>query len=75
MSYIQQSLTKGEHVVLQARISWWSQFPLIVLGLLFLAMLRKFVSLASHSLVDHSALPGYGLVVEEAEALIARAAV
>ncbi len=36
MSYIQQSLTKGEHLVLQARISWWSQLPLIILGFLLL---------------------------------------
>jgi uncharacterized membrane protein YdbT with pleckstrin-like domain len=39
MSYIQQSLTKGEQVVLQARISWWSQLPMLILGLLFLPLL------------------------------------
>jgi uncharacterized membrane protein YdbT with pleckstrin-like domain len=36
VSYIQNSLIKGEQVVLQARISWWSQLPLIVLGFLLL---------------------------------------
>src|SRR5260370_31276756 len=39
MSYIQQSLTKGEQVVLQARISWWSQLPLLILGFLLLPLL------------------------------------
>jgi uncharacterized membrane protein YdbT with pleckstrin-like domain len=36
MSYIEQSLTKGEEVIHQARISWFSQLPLIVLGFLLL---------------------------------------
>jgi uncharacterized membrane protein YdbT with pleckstrin-like domain len=39
MSYIQQSLTKGEQVVLQARISWWSQLPLLILGFLLLPVM------------------------------------
>lgn len=39
MSYIQQSLTKGEQVVLQARISWWSQLPMLILGFLLLPFL------------------------------------
>ena len=39
MSYIQQSLIKGEQVVLQARISWWSQLPLLILGLLLLPVM------------------------------------
>jgi uncharacterized membrane protein YdbT with pleckstrin-like domain len=39
MSYIQQSLTKGEQVILQARISWWSQLPLLILGFLLLPVM------------------------------------
>jgi membrane protein YdbS with pleckstrin-like domain len=39
MSYIQQSLTKGEQVVLQARISWWSQLPLLIFGFLLLPVM------------------------------------
>jgi uncharacterized membrane protein YdbT with pleckstrin-like domain len=39
MSYIQQSLIKGEQVVLQARISWWSQLPLLLLGFLLLPVM------------------------------------
>lgn len=39
MSYIQKSLIKGEQVVLQARISWWSQLPLMILGFLLLPVM------------------------------------
>lgn len=39
MSYVQQSLIKGEQAVMQARISWWSQLPLIVLGFLLLPVM------------------------------------
>ena len=39
MSYIQSSLIKGEQVVLQAHISWWSQLPLIILGFLLLPVM------------------------------------
>ncbi len=39
MSYIQQSLIKGEQIVLQARVSWWSQLPLLILGFLFLPVM------------------------------------
>ena len=36
MSYIDDSLIAGERVVHKARISWWSQFGLILVGLLLL---------------------------------------
>ena len=36
MSYIDQSLIEGENVVHRARVSWWSQFPLVFLGILTL---------------------------------------
>lgn len=36
MSYIDQSLIPGESVVHRARVSWWSQFPLVFLGILTL---------------------------------------
>jgi uncharacterized membrane protein YdbT with pleckstrin-like domain len=39
VSYIERSLIKGEHVVLQARISWWSQLPMMILGLLLLPVM------------------------------------
>ena len=38
MSYIQDSLIEGERVVHTARVSWWSQFGLIVLGLVLLVV-------------------------------------
>jgi uncharacterized membrane protein YdbT with pleckstrin-like domain len=39
VSYIQKSLIKGEQVVRQARISWWSQLPLMILGFLLLPVM------------------------------------
>lgn len=36
MTYIEKVLTSGEHVEYQARTSWWSQFPLLILGFLLL---------------------------------------
>jgi uncharacterized membrane protein YdbT with pleckstrin-like domain len=36
VSYIDDSLVEGERVLHSARISWWSQFGMIVLGLLLL---------------------------------------
>lgn len=38
MSYIDDSLIEGETLLHRARISWWSQFGLIVLGLLLLVV-------------------------------------
>jgi uncharacterized membrane protein YdbT with pleckstrin-like domain len=39
VSYVQQSLIKGEEIVRQARISWWSQAPLLILGFFLLPVL------------------------------------
>ncbi len=38
MSYIDDSLVEGETLIHRARMSWWSQFPLIVLGLVTLVI-------------------------------------
>ena len=38
MSYIDDSLIEGERVIHKARVSWWSQFGLIVLGLVTLVV-------------------------------------
>ena len=38
MSYIDDSLVEGEKLLHRARISWWSQFGLIVLGLVLLVV-------------------------------------
>jgi len=36
MSYIDDSLVAGENIVHRAHVSWWSQFGLVLLGLLTL---------------------------------------
>jgi uncharacterized membrane protein YdbT with pleckstrin-like domain len=36
VSYIDDSLVEGEHVVHRARIAWWSQAGLLVLGVILL---------------------------------------
>jgi uncharacterized membrane protein YdbT with pleckstrin-like domain len=36
MSYIDQSLIEGERIVHRGRMSWWSQFGLILLGIVTL---------------------------------------
>ena len=36
MSYIDESLIEGETVLHRARVSWWSQFGLLVLGVVLL---------------------------------------
>jgi uncharacterized membrane protein YdbT with pleckstrin-like domain len=46
MSYIDESLVEGEILVHRARMSWWSQFPLIVLGVVTLAIVVGIVFLA-----------------------------
>ena len=38
MSYIDESLIEGEVVLHRARISWWSQAGMVVLGVLLLAV-------------------------------------
>ena len=38
MSYIDDSLIEGEQIVHRARVSWWSQFPLVLLGVLTLVI-------------------------------------
>lgn len=36
MSYIDESLVAGETILHRARVSWWSQFGLVVLGIVLL---------------------------------------
>jgi uncharacterized membrane protein YdbT with pleckstrin-like domain len=36
VSYIEDSLVEGEKVIHRARVSWWSQFGLVVLGIVTL---------------------------------------
>ena len=38
MSYIDDSLIEGEKLLHRARISWWSQFGMLVLGVVLLAV-------------------------------------
>ena len=38
MSYIDDSLIEGESIIHRARVSWWSQFGLLVLGVLLLVV-------------------------------------
>ena len=38
MSYIDDSLIEGEQILHRARVSWWSQFGLVLLGILLLVV-------------------------------------
>ena len=38
MSYIDDSLIEGEKILHRARVSWWSQFGLLVLGVILLVV-------------------------------------
>ena len=38
MSYIDDSLIEGERLIHRARVSWWSQFGLILLGIVLLVV-------------------------------------
>lgn len=38
MSYIDDSLIEGETILHRARVSWWSQFGMLVLGLVLLVV-------------------------------------
>jgi uncharacterized membrane protein YdbT with pleckstrin-like domain len=38
MSYIDDSLVEGEQILHRARISWWSQFGLLLLGVVLLVV-------------------------------------
>lgn len=45
MSYIDDSLIPGESVIHKARVSWWSQFPLVFLGIVTLVVVVGLVFL------------------------------
>ena len=48
MSYIDDSLIAGETIVHRARVSWWSQFPLVLLGVVtFIAVIGIFFLIAA----------------------------
>lgn len=38
MSYIDESLIEGEKIIHRARVSWWSQFGLVLLGVVTLVV-------------------------------------
>ena len=44
MSYIDESLIEGETIIHRARVSWWSQFGYVLLGILLLAALLHLLS-------------------------------
>jgi uncharacterized membrane protein YdbT with pleckstrin-like domain len=46
LSYIDDSLIPGETLIHRARVSWWSQFPLVFLGVLTLVVVVGLVFLA-----------------------------
>jgi uncharacterized membrane protein YdbT with pleckstrin-like domain len=46
LSYIDDSLIPGETLIHRARVSWWSQFPLVFLGIVTLVFLVGLVFLA-----------------------------
>jgi uncharacterized membrane protein YdbT with pleckstrin-like domain len=46
MSYIDDSLIEGERILHRARVSWWSQFGLLLLGLVTLVVVLGLVFLA-----------------------------
>jgi membrane protein YdbS with pleckstrin-like domain len=45
VSYIDASLVEGETLIHRARVSWWSQFPLVLLGILTLVIVVGLVFL------------------------------
>jgi uncharacterized membrane protein YdbT with pleckstrin-like domain len=45
VGYIEESLVEGEKLVHRARISWWSQFPLVLLGVVTLVVVVGLVFL------------------------------
>ena len=54
MSYIDDSLIAGETIVHRARVSWWSQFWLVFLGVLTAVVLVGFIFLAMAWIRVHS---------------------
>jgi uncharacterized membrane protein YdbT with pleckstrin-like domain len=46
VSYIDESLVDGEVLIHRARVSWWSQFPLVFLGIVTLVVVVGLVFLA-----------------------------
>ena len=54
MSYIDESLIQGETVIHRARVSWWSQFGLVVLGIVLLVVVIGLFFLAAAWIRVHS---------------------
>src|SRR4029079_12377160 len=46
VSYIDESLVAGETILHRARVSWWSQFGLVLLGILTLIIVVGLIFLA-----------------------------
>jgi uncharacterized membrane protein YdbT with pleckstrin-like domain len=47
VSYIDESLVEGEKILHRARVSWWSQFGLLLLGVILLAVVIGLFFLAA----------------------------
>ena len=45
MSYIEESLIPGETIIHRARVSWWSQFALVFLGIVTLVVVAGIIFL------------------------------
>jgi uncharacterized membrane protein YdbT with pleckstrin-like domain len=54
MSYIDQSLVPGEVVLHRARVSWWSQMGMVVLGVLLLVVVVGLFFLVAAWIKVHS---------------------
>jgi len=54
MSYIDESLVPGEVVLHRARVSWWSQLGMVVLGVLLLVVVVGLFFLAAAWIKVHS---------------------
>ena len=54
MGYIDESLIAGETVLHRARVSWWSQFGLVLLGVLLLVVVVGLFFLAAAWIRVHS---------------------
>ena len=54
MSYIDDSLVQGEVVLHRARVSWWSQMGMVILGVLLLVVVVGLFFLAAAWIKVHS---------------------
>jgi uncharacterized membrane protein YdbT with pleckstrin-like domain len=71
VSYIDDSLIEGERIIHRARVSWWSQFPMLVLGvvtlvigigLIFLAIAWVRVRSTEIAITDKRVIAKFGFI-------------